>query len=51
MPISEAKEKQSGLTRRSFLKTTAAVAGTAALVGNFGCRTIGARCDGREKDA
>jgi hypothetical protein len=41
--MSEAKEKQSGLTRRSFLKTTAAVTGTAVLAGNFGCSAIEAR--------
>jgi anaerobic selenocysteine-containing dehydrogenase len=33
------KEKK-GLTRRSFLKTTAVVAGSAALAGGFGCSSI-----------
>lgn len=35
--MTETREKLSGLTRRSFLKTSAAVAGTAALSGIFGC--------------
>jgi molybdopterin-containing oxidoreductase family molybdopterin binding subunit len=36
-----AENATSRLTRRSFLKTTAVVAGTAALAGGFGCSTIG----------
>jgi len=35
--MSETKEKSPGLTRRSFLKTTAAAAGVAALINTFGC--------------
>jgi molybdopterin-containing oxidoreductase family molybdopterin binding subunit len=38
--MSELVEKSSGLTRRNFLKTTAAVAGTAAIGSSFGCSSI-----------
>lgn len=37
--MSAAKSPQAGLTRRSFLKTTAAVAGAAALTGSAGAMT------------
>ena len=46
--MSETTSSQGGLTRRSFLKTTGAVAGAAALVGVAG-PTLEAIADGYEQ--
>lgn len=44
--MSETLSKSKGLTRRTFLKTTAAVAGAAATAGSFGCSSVDTAGDG-----